>query len=118
MATIYRSLLLGSQALWTPLHQITKGLTSHEQKVVFDSILTDLMRRYLSESKALPIDSQDPIFASRIAGAAALISGLVEHNEYMLECAIDWVSTSSGTQGKDIAIKRALICALARSKGK
>lgn len=118
MATTYSSLLFGKRALWTPLHQLTRSLARHEQKVVFDSILGDLTRKYLSDSQVLPIDTQEPTFILKIAGAAALISGLVEHNEYMLECAIDWVSTSNGTQGKDIATKRALVCALASSKSK
>ena len=86
--------------------------------MVFDSILGDLTQRYLPEAQNLAINTQDVHIMSKIAGAAALISGLVEHNEYMLECAVDWVSRPHGGFGKDIATKRALVAALASSKSK
>ena len=116
---VYRSLLLDSKALWTPLHQLIKDLPSHDQKVVFDCILNDLSRTYLAGFQHLAVSTTDSAATKAIAGCAALVRGLVMHNDYLLECAIDWVSsTASGAHARGSGMRRALISVLAQSEGK
>lgn len=117
MSTIYTSLLLGPTALWSPLHRLAKDLPTHDQKAVFDCILNDLSRSYFENSQHLPPSSTDSTTAKAIAGSAALIHGMTSHNEYLLECAIDWVSTSSGSHSRSLGMRRALIAVLAQSQG-
>lgn len=76
-----------------------------------------MSRTYLQDFRQLAVDDMSSNITRAISGAAALISGLVNHNEYLLEYAIDWVSTSSGTQAKGIAMRRALISVLASKQG-
>lgn len=115
---IYRSLLLGKTALWTPLHKLITPLPTHDQKVIFDGILNDLARVHFSQSQHLPLNSSDSAVAKAISGVAALIRGLVSHNEYLLECAIDWATTTNGQQSKSVYVKRALIAALVQNDSK
>ena len=111
----YSSLLLGRRALWTPLHQLIKGLSSHDQKAVFDCVLEDLSRVHLKDISASPGN----VGASRaIAGAAALVHGLLSNNEFLTDCVIEWVSTPSGGQAARVmGMRRALIVLLAQSNG-
>ncbi|KAK5092041.1 telomere binding protein [Exophiala xenobiotica] len=117
VSKVYTSLLLGSVVLWSPLHRLIQGLPSHDQKVLFDCILNDLSRTYFKNSQHLPPSTTDPTTARAIAGSAALIHGLTSHNEYLLECAVDWVSASSGPDCRGCGIRRALLAVLAQSQG-
>ncbi|KAK5957378.1 telomere binding protein [Knufia fluminis] len=117
VSKIYTSLLLGPTALWSPLHRLVANLPSHDQKVVFDCILNDLSRSYFKNSQHLPPSTTDPTTARAIAGSAALVNSMTSQNEYLLECAIDWVSTSSGSHSRGSGMRRALIAVLTQSQG-
>lgn len=64
----------------------------------------------------MPASSTDMTTARAISGAAALINGLVMHNDYLLECAVNWV-TSSNNVDRGSGLRRALIAVLAQSQG-
>lgn len=115
---LYTSLLLGSTALWPPLHRLITPLPQHDQKVVFDSILADSAKSHFAHSTHLPASTNDPNIVGAVAGAAALVHGLISHNEYLLEYAQDWVSSTAGQQTKSVYMKRALFTAMAKSNSK
>ena len=117
MSKIYTSLLLGQEALWSPLHRLIQELPSHDQKVVFDCVLGDLSRTYFDSSQHLSASTTDPTTTRAIAGSATLINGLTSHNEYLLECAVDWISVSSSSSSRGYGMRRALIAVLAQSQG-
>lgn len=79
-------------------------------------MLNDLSHKYFGALQYLPASSTDMTTARAIAGAAALVNGLVTHNDYLLECAIDWVTTSNNVI-RGSGLRRALIAVLAQSQG-
>ncbi|KAK5087899.1 telomere binding protein [Lithohypha guttulata] len=115
---VYTSLLLGPIALWSPLHQLIRNLPTHDQKVVFNCILNDLVRTHAMKSQHLASNTVDVPTMRTIAGVAGLVYGLTSHNEYLLECAIDWVSSAGGAPSRSSSMRRALIVVLAQSQGK
>lgn len=116
ISEIYKSLLLGQHALWTPLHNLIKNLAARDQKKFFECVLGDLSRTYFSAAQPGSILVTDMTTAKAISGAAALINGLVTQNDYLTECAVDWVTSSSGTS-RGSGLRRALIAVLAQSQG-
>lgn len=70
------------------------------------------------KSQHLASNTVDVPTMRTIAGVAGLVYGLTSHNEYLLECAIDWVSSAGGAPSRSSSMRRALIVVLAQSQGK
>lgn len=79
-------------------------------------MLDDLSRSYFNAAQPGPALNTDMTTAKAISGAAALINGLVTHNDYLTECAVEWVTSSNGTS-RGSGLRRALIAVLAQSQG-
>lgn len=90
-----------------------RGLPSHDQKIVLDCILDDLSNTYLRRAEH---NNRDLDLSKIIAGAAGLINGLVSHNIYLVNCLVDWVSTTNSNQvTRGPAVRRAVVALLAGS---
>ncbi|KIW23226.1 uncharacterized protein PV07_11443 [Cladophialophora immunda] len=117
---LYNSLLLGKRALWTPMHMLIHGLSAYDQKVLFDTILRDLARRFF-ESGADTVGPKELLVTrtSAVGGVAAMINGLVQNNPLLEAHVIHWLTSTNGEYaGVGLNARRAVIATLAASQGK
>lgn len=92
-----------------------RDLPSHDQKIVLDCILDDLTQVHFRRVES---NNNGPELSKVISGAAGLINGVVSHNKFLVDCLVDWVSTTSNTQAsRGPGIRRALVALLAGSNG-
>lgn len=106
--------------MWTPLQQLLKLLSRHEQRVFFDGVLFDLARIYLPISP-VQVDGLDtnPKNDRSVGGVAAMISKLVEHNPILEEHVESWLTDTTGEYATvGLNTRRAVIATLAVHQGK
>ncbi|OAP63536.1 hypothetical protein AYL99_02763 [Fonsecaea erecta] len=120
ISELYNSLLLGKRALWTPMHILIQGLPAYDQKVLFDTILRDLARRFF-ENGADIVGPKELLEtnSSTIGGVAAMINGLVRNNPLLEAHVTNWLTSTNGEYaGLGLNTRRAVIATLAASQDK
>lgn len=84
-------------------------------------MLDDLSRTYFGTAQQAAALNTDMTTAKAVQGAAGLINSLVSHNDHLLKCAVNWVTSPSGTSPngttRGSGLRRALIAVLAQSQG-
>lgn len=117
VSDLYKQLLFGAKAYWTPLHQLMNNVSDHDQRMIIDAILNDVTRTYFNHAGQEPVASDEQRMKKAIAGVAALVSNLISHNQALQGYAIDWVTTSNTYAAGNVFTRRAMIALLADTQG-
>ncbi|KIW92026.1 uncharacterized protein Z519_07008 [Cladophialophora bantiana CBS 173.52] len=120
ISELYTSLLLEKAALWTSMHILIKGLPVYDQRVVFDTILRDLARRFLQSGADIVAPKELLVtITPAVGGVAAMINGLVQNNPILEAYIIHWLTSTNGEcAGLGLNARRAVIATLATSQDK
>lgn len=115
---IYRSLLLGTKALWTPLHLLLNGLPRLDQRSFLHSLLRSVSTHHLDANGK--VDGKASIFAERsIRGVAAVLAGVMKDNLYLEECLSKWLMDTSGEASVlPLGTRRAAVAVFAADESK
>ncbi|KIX98731.1 uncharacterized protein Z520_05192 [Fonsecaea multimorphosa CBS 102226] len=120
VSELYNSLLLGKRALWTIMHILIQGLPTYDQKVLFDTILRDLARRYFANGADIvgPKELLE-MNTSTVGGVAAMINGVVQNSPLLEAHVIHWLTSTNGEYaGLGLNTRRAVIATLATNQDK
>lgn len=120
VSELYHSLLLGKQALWTPIRQLLHHLSVQEQRLFFDAMLRDLVRKYLRYGPVTTTSQKNGLESeSNIGGVAAMVAGMAQNNSVLEEHIVEWLTSTSGEYANlGLDTRRAVIATLALREGK
>lgn len=120
ISTLYDSLLLGTRALWTPLQQLLQGLSDREQRIFFDGLLLDIVRKYLRTASLQEQYHQNGLDTDEsISGVAAMIAGLVQGNKVMEDHIENWLTSTTGDYASlGLDTRRAVVATLGLRQGR
>jgi hypothetical protein len=120
VSELYHSLLLSDQALWTPLRQLLHHLSAQEQRLFFDAMLRDLVRKYLRHGPVVNTSEKNGLEdESNIGGVAAMVTGMTQNNTVLENHIAQWLTSTSGEYaGLGLDTRRAVIATLALREGK
>lgn len=117
VSNLYKQLLFGAKAYWTPLHQLMSNMSDHDQRVIIDTILNDTTKTYFSHQGSESVASDAQCTKKAIAGVAALVSKLISHNSALREHMIEWITASNTSAAGNVFTRRAMVALLADSQG-
>ena len=113
VAELYRALLFGAKALWTPLHLLLAQLPRTDQASFFKSMLRTLAGDYLDKTDDSPLET-----SAAIAGVASIVKELVTNNEHLESQLLNWLTATTGElAGFGLDTRRAIIATLALHQG-
>ena len=119
VSELYHSLLLGNQALWTPLRQLLHHLTAQEQRLFFDAMLRDLVRKYLRYGPVTSTSQNNGLEnESNVGGVAVMVAGMALNNTNLEDHIVEWLTSTSGEYASlGLDTRRAVIATLALRQG-
>ena len=118
ISSLYSSLLLESRALWTPLKQLLACLTDHDQRVFFDGMLADLVRKYLRNPLQSQHDQSGLENQAGVGGVAAMVAGLIQGNTVLEQHIERWLTTTAGEYANlGLDTRRAVVATLGLRQG-
>ncbi|ETN36982.1 uncharacterized protein HMPREF1541_07970 [Cyphellophora europaea CBS 101466] len=120
VSELYHSLLLGNQALWTPLRTLLNHLTAQEQRLFFDAMLRDLVRKYLRHGPVTSPSQKNGLESeSNVGGVAAMVSGMAQNNTVLEDHIVQWLTSTNGKYASlGLDTRRAVIATLALRQDK
>ncbi|TVY48994.1 DNA replication checkpoint protein [Lachnellula occidentalis] len=115
---LLKSLLLQSQGDSTRFTHLLSSLPSFEQRNVLYALLQIISKEHLSTTITTEADSSWwKSDAKVVSGAAGLIKSLITNEESRKTQLLSWLTSSTGAGvGEGIAIRRAVVAALAEDK--
>ncbi|TVY32662.1 DNA replication checkpoint protein, partial [Lachnellula subtilissima] len=115
---LLKSLLFQSQSDDTTFTKLLSSLPTFEQRNVLHALLQIISREHLSTTITSEADSSWwKSDAKVVSGAAGLIKSLVNNEESRKTQLLSWLTSSTGAGvGEGIAIRRAVVAALAEGK--
>jgi len=115
---LLKSLLFQSQSDDTRFTNLLSSLPTFEQRNVLYALLQIISKEHLSTTITSEADSSWwKLDAKVVSGAAGLIKSLVNNEESRKTQLLSWLTSSTGAcVGEGIAIRRAVVAALAEDK--
>jgi hypothetical protein len=101
------------------LKQLVGALSQQEQRIFFDGMLLDLVRKHLS-GRSTGISSRDRASTDEsIRGVAAMVAGLVQGNSNLEDHIEIWLTSTTGEYTNlGLDTRRAVIAALGHHSGR
>jgi hypothetical protein len=95
-------------------------LSAQEQRLFFDAMLRDLVRKYLRHGRGLNSSQKNGLESeSNIGGVAAMVAGMAQNNSTLEEHIVEWLTSTSGEYASlGLDTRRAVVATLALRQGK
>lgn len=111
--------MLGRAALWTPLRNLLHYLSDAEQRLLFDAMLRDLVRKYLRYGPVTHSMQKNGLEnESNVGGVAAMVAGVMKNNSVLEDHLVEWLTSNKGEYASlGLDTRRAVIATFALRQG-